>query len=105
MAVNDRKLGHKILTLVLIQDHILLSSSPNKQVNINLFLILISECDFVIISNTRICLRLLMFIAFFVVMLFIMNGVIERKAIDVSVYTGCYDLGVIVGYGYVLDVV
>lgn len=46
-----------------------------------------------------------MLIPFFIVIIFIMDGVVKRKAVDIAVNTCGYDFSVIMGDSYVLDVV
>jgi hypothetical protein len=54
MTVSDRKLGDEIFASILVDNQIFFSGGPHKEIDIDLFIIFISEGDFVIIGNARV---------------------------------------------------
>ena len=105
MAIFDWKLSNKIFTPIFVQNKIFLSGGSDKQININLFIIFISKSDLIIVGYARIGLRLLVFIPFFIMVFLIMNRIIEREAIDISINTCSNNLSIIVRYSNILNII
>ena len=105
MAVSDRKLRNKISTPILVQHHIFFCGCANEQIHLSLFVSLIRYIDPVIVGNTGVGLRLLVLVAFPVVILLVMDGVIEGEAVNVATHTCCYNSRIVVGNRNLLDVV
>lgn len=77
MTVSYRKLCNEVFALIFVEDHIFFCCGSDKKVDVDLFVIFICKCDFVVIGDAGISFRLLVFIAFFVVVILVMNRIIE----------------------------
>jgi hypothetical protein len=106
MTVSDGEFGNKVFALVFVQNHVLLSGTSDKQVSLSIgslcLFTFFLRCNPIIIRDTIIGAGLLMFVAFLIMIVLIVHGIVQTKAIDISRSAGGNDMRVIEGDDEVL---
>lgn len=91
MAVDNGKLCHEFLALVLVNDHVLLCGTANKQIIVSIGIrgfLLVSSIKMlgypVVVGDTVVGTRLLVFVSLLVVVVLVMHGVVQTETVDVA---------------------
>jgi hypothetical protein len=105
VAVDDGKLGDEIFAFVFIEDQIFFCGGSCEEIDFDLLLVFVGEGDLVVVGDAGVGLGLFVLVAFFVVVVLVVDGVVEAEAVDVPVDAGRDYFSVVVGNRDVLHVI
>jgi hypothetical protein len=106
MTVSDGELSDKVLTFVLIHNHIFFGGAANKQVSLGIGLSLLNlllPTNPIVIRDTIIRTGLFMLIPLLIMVVLIMHRVIKTKTIHIPRGAGGDDVSVVEGDDELLD--
>ncbi len=107
MAVGDGELSNEVFALVFVDNHVLFCGTSDEQVSfsirsLSLFAFFLSGNP-IIIGDTVVCTGLFMLVALLIMVILIVHGIVQTKAIDISGSAGGDDMGVIERNDKLLD--